>query len=329
MDDLMTGVGSSGGMDDISNMNELAKQAEAALQPQNNSVQQPTGYGASQNSYGQQSTGYGASQNSYGQQSTGYGASQNSYGQQSTGYGASQNSYGQQSSSYGASQNSYGQRSNDYGSSQSNYSDPYRSGSSGYDSSSSGYGSTAAYTYNDFGGSDSKLIPALKAFLGAAVGAIPGVILVIFVAKLGFIASICGAVMAIGIFAGYTFMTKDNELDTKIGLIICGAVMLLGIYIAVRTSWVMNISDAIKEGMSAGKSMLADSELSESDLNSLYKLIYGVDEPSFSECSSHFSDLLSRFELKGKFFLSFLENLGFAVLGCFGSFAKFGGGSKY
>lgn len=294
MDDLMTGVGNNGGMDDISNMNELAKQAEAALQPQNNSVQQPTGYGASQNSYGQQSTGYGASQNSYGQQSTGY----------------------------GASQNNYGQRSDNYGSSQSNYSDPYRNSGSGYDS-------TAAYTYNDFGGSDSKLIPALKAFLGAAVGAIPGVILVIFVAKLGFIASICGAVMAIGIFAGYTFMTKDNELDTKIGLIICGAVMLIGIYIAVRTSWVMNMTDAIKEGMSAGKALLSDSELTDSDFDSLYKIIYGVDEPSFSECSSHFSDLLSRFELKGKFFLSFLENLGFAVLGCFGSFAKFGSGSKY
>ena len=280
MDDLMTGVGNNGGMDDISNMNELAKQAEAALQPQNNSVQQPTGYGASQNNYGQQSTGYGTSQNSY------------------------------------------GQRSDNYGSSQSNYSDPYRNSGSGYDS-------TAAYTYNDFGGSDSKLIPALKAFLGAAVGAIPGVILVIFVAKLGFIASICGAVMAIGIFAGYTFMTKDNELDTKIGLIICGAVMLIGIYIAVRTSWVMNMTDAIKEGMSAGKALLSDSELTDSDFDSLYKIIYGVDEPSFSECSSHFSDLLSRFELKGKFFLSFLENLGFAVLGCFGSFAKFGSGSKY
>ncbi len=308
MDDLMTGVGNNGGMDDISNMNELAKQAEAALQPQNNSVQQPTGYGASQNNYGQQPTGYGASQNSYGQQPTGYGASQNNYGQQSTGYGTSQNSYGQ--------------RSDNYGSSQSNYSDPYRNSGSGYDS-------TAAYTYNDFGGSDSKLIPALKAFLGAAVGAIPGVILVIFVAKLGFIASICGAVMAIGIFAGYTFMTKDNELDTKIGLIICGAVMLIGIYIAVRTSWVMNMTDAIKEGMSAGKALLSDSELTDSDFDSLYKIIYGVDEPSFSECSSHFSDLLSRFELKGKFFLSFLENLGFAVLGCFGSFAKFGSGSKY
>lgn len=308
MDDLMTGVGSSGGMDDISNMNELAKQAEAALQPQNNSVQQPTGYGASQNSYGQQPTGYGASQNNYGQQPTGYGASQNNYGQRSTGYGTSQNSYGQ--------------RSDNHGSSQSNYSDPYRNSGSGYDS-------TAAYTYNDFGGSDSKLMPALKAFLGAAVGAIPGVILIIFVAKLGFIASICGAVMAVGVFAGYTFMTKDNELDTKIGLIICGAVMLIGIYIAVRTSWVMNMTDAIKEGMSAGKALLSDSELTDSDFDSLYKIIYGVDEPSFSECSSHFSDLLSRFGLKGKFFLSFLENLGFAALGCFGTFAKFGSGSKY
>ena len=91
----------------------------------------------------------------------------------------------------------------------------------------------------------------------------------------------------------------------------------------------MNMTDAIKEGMSAGKALLSDSELTDSDFDSLYKIIYGVDEPSFSECSSHFSDLLSRFGLKGKFFLSLLENLGFAALGCFGTFAKFGSGSKY
>ena len=297
MDDLMTGIGVPNGMNDINNMNELAPQAEAAAQTaQDQAMQAHNTAVQMQNDAmrAQQPTGYGSSQNSYGQQPTGYGSSQNSYGQQSTGYGGSQ----------------------------SNYSDPYRS-NSGYDSTA------ASYAYNDLGGSESMFVPILKAILGAAVGAIPGVILIIFVAKMGFIASICGAVMAIGVFAGYTFMTKDNEIDTKIGVVICAAIMLIGIYIAVRTSWVMNISDAMREAMSIGKSMLSDTELSDSDINDLYRLIYGVDEPSFSECSSHFGDLLSRFGLKGKFILSFFENLGFAALGCFGTFAKFGSGSRY
>ncbi|MCR4796658.1 MAG: hypothetical protein K5898_16080 [Ruminococcus sp.] len=268
MDDLMGGIGSPDGMDDISNMNALAQQAEqeakqAAMQAGNNA------------------------QNSYGQQSTGYSNAQNGYGQQSAGYSNAQNSYGQQSANY----NSYDTRS-------------------GYPASDT--------VYSDFGADESKLVPILKGVLGAVIGAIPGVILIILVAKLGFIASICGAVMAVCIFFGYNLMTKNTHLDEKTGLIICACVMIFAIYFAVRTSWCLEISSYLQNeiGIKSGS-------LSTEQSNLLYELI-GIRDVSFSEISSEFSSLLEKCDFKGEFIKTLLENIAFAALGGFGTFAKFG-----
>ena len=163
-------------------------------------------------------------------------------------------------------------------------------------------------------------MPILKAALGAIVGAIPGVILVILVAKMGFVASLCGAVMAIGIFAGYTFMTKDGEIDTKIGLLICAIVMLIGIYLAVRTSWCLEIASLLQDQFGITKGSLTSEESS-----ILYEIL-GIRDTSFSEISSEFSVLLEKCDAKGDFIGSLAENAVFAALGGIGTFAKFGKG---
>ena len=279
---------------------------------QNRNMQQPTGYSGAQNSYGQQPTGYSGAQNSYGQQPTGYSGAQSGYGQQPTGYSGAQSGYGQQSTGYSGAQSGYGQsvNNNSYG---------YNNSGSGYDTRS-GYSSSDTVIYNDFGEPKSKLVPILKAVLGAVVGAIPGVILVILVAKMGFVASICGAAMAIGIFAGYTFMTKDGEIDTKTGLLICAIVMIVGIYFAVRTSWCLEIATLLQDQLGFTKGSLTSEESS-----ILYEIL-GIRDTSFSEISSEFSVLLDKCDAKGDFIGSLAENAVFAALGGIGTFAKFGKG---
>ncbi|WP_028518611.1 hypothetical protein [Ruminococcus flavefaciens] len=255
MDDLMTGIGNSNGMDDISNMNALAQQAaeeanKQAVQVSNNAVQTA-----------QQSTGYSNAQSGYGQQSS--------------------NNY-----------SSYDTRS-------------------GYPASDT--------VYSGFNSNESKLMPIVKGVLGAVIGAIPGILLIILVARMGFVASVCGAVMALGIFFGYTIMTKNSDLEEKTGLIICAVVMVLGIYFAVRTSWCLEVSSILQDklGVEAGSLSYEQSEF-------LYELI-GVRDVSFSDVSADFSTLLEKCDCKGSFIRSLLENIGFAALGGFGMFAKFAG----
>ena len=342
MDDLMSGVVPANGMDDIGGGTPPVNTADDILgaldqmnnafgnlgsQPaqQDNSAQEPPkvndmGYTSDAYKYdprrmdyrNQRVDDYGSSQNSNMQQPTGYSGAQNGYGQQPTGYSGAQSGYGQQSTGYSGAQSGYGQsvNNNSYG---------YNNSGSGYDTRS-GYSYSDTVTYNDFGGSGSQLVPILKAALGAIVGAIPGVILVILVAKMGFVASLCGAVMAIGIFAGYTFMTKDGEIDTKIGLLICAIVMLIGIYLAVRTSWCLEIASLLQDQFGITKGSLTSEESS-----ILYEIL-GIRDTSFSEISSEFSVLLEKCDAKGDFIGSLAENAVFAALGGIGTFAKFGKG---
>ena len=342
MDDLMSGIGPANGMDDVGGgtppMN-TADDIQGALDQMNNAFgslgsqpaqqdnaaqEQPKvnemGYTSDAYKYdprrmdyrNQRVDDYSSSQNRNMQQPTGYSGAQNSYGQQPTGYSGAQSGYGQQSTGYSGAQSGYGQsvNNNSYG---------YNNSGSGYDTRS-GYSSSDTVIYNDFGEPKSKLVPILKAVLGAVVGAIPGVILVILVAKMGFVASICGAAMAIGIFAGYTFMTKDGEIDTKTGLLICAIVMIVGIYFAVRTSWCLEIATLLQDQLGFTKGSLTSEESS-----ILYEIL-GIRDTSFSEISSEFSVLLDKCDAKGDFIGSLAENAVFAALGGIGTFAKFGKG---
>lgn len=221
------------------------------------------------------------------------GDASNNAAQQSTGYSSAQSGYGQSSSTSYGSTSSYDSTSN-YG----------------------GYSSTASYS--DFGNQDSDFVTLLKGALGAIVGAIPGVILIILLARLGFIAAVCGAVMAAGIFFGYQFMTKNKAPSETAGFLICGAVMLIGVYIAVRTSWCMEASSVMQDVLEISPGSLSTAE---SDI--LYEF-YGVRDVSFSECSSNFWTMLDKVGIKGKFIWSFVENLLFAVGGGIGAFSKFG-----
>ena len=349
MDDLMAGIGSPKGMNDINDLNELARQAEqevqgiSAAESHNTAVnasQQAMEHGSLRSSYGQQSTGYGAPQNSYGQQSAGYGAAPNSSAQRSTGYGAPQNSYGQQSTGYGAAPNSSVQRSTGYGAPQNSYGQQ----STGYGNPQGGYGQRSAAdsnntpqysptpdfyaSYDDTATMETDFMVLVKGALGAIIGALPGFFFIMMLARFGIIASICGTVLAAGTFFGYYIATKKSSFDLKKGGIVCIAVMVIAIFLAVRISWTYKLRDSLKMLKELSYSYIDESDLyNDSDKDNIdtsYKFLFGVDEPTYSNCSANFSKILTNLDLKGKFYGSLGENYLFCALGALWLFSKFG-----
>ena len=269
--------------------------------------------------YGQRASDRTAPQGGYGQQGAVNGAPQNGYGQQPPVNRGPQNNYGSQPAGYGAPQNNYGNQQSGYGQSASGYSsDDYR-----YDPYKN-YNSNDSYTTRAATSSDTDFVSALKGLLGAVIGAIPGMLLMILVARFGFIASLCGAVMAACIFFGYKLMTKNSWLSAKTGLLICGLVMIIAVYFSVKISWTSALVDVMNEAISLTKDWLGEYD-TYGYTDDYYKGLLGGDStPTFGNCWSNFGKILAEANLKGRFFASLAENYLFAGLGAFGAFAKFG-----
>ena len=278
---------------------------------QNGYGQQPQGYGNGQSGYGQQPQGYGNGQSGYGQQPQGYGNGQSGYGQQSQGYGNGQSGYGQPSQGYGNGQSGYGQPSQGYGSSDYRY-DPYKT-----------YNSADSMTFGYPANKDTDFIAVVKAVAGALIGAIPGMLLMIMVARFGIIASLCGMAMAFCIFCGYKVATGKNRLSTATGLIICGAVMVIAVYFSVKISWTFALKDAIRETASMMNTILGGDSGDFTD-SFIKGLVGSTGEISFGNCWNHFGQIMDDVGMKGAFLASLGENYLFAALGAFGTFMKFG-----
>ena len=318
------------------------------------SAPQSTGYGAQQSGYGQQSapqsTGYGAQQNSYGQQSapqsTGYGAQQNGYGQQSAPQPAKVNDMGYSSDDYKYDplRSNYGQRSTSYGNTSSaQQQGGYGQQSGGYGSQAAGYGTNQSgyssddYKYNPYknynssesmvtravSNNDTEFMAAVKGGIGAIIGAIPGMLLMIMVARFGFIAAICGAAMAFCIFFGYRLMTRNSWVSTKVGIIICAVVMILAVYFSVKISWTLAIQDAVEEAASAMRSLLG-SEYSGETSAFIKEVVGGNGEITFGNCWDNFGNILDMLNMNGRYLGSLAENYVFAAIGGIGTFMKFG-----
>ena len=192
MDDLMAGIGSSNGMNDI---NELAKQAEQALQTRSNTVQD------------------------------------------------------QQSAVYSNAQSGYGQRSAEH------------KGEPQYTPTPDFYAA-----YNDKLNNDTDFMVIVKGAIGALIGAIPGFFFIMMLARYGLIASICGTVLAAGVFFGYYLGTRKNTFDIKKCGIVCGAVMIIAVFAAVRASWTYKLRDSLKMAKSFSYSYMDMTDMTEAEV---------------------------------------------------------------
>ncbi|SHM76493.1 hypothetical protein [Ruminococcus flavefaciens] len=217
--------------------------------------------------------------------------------------------------------------------------DPQKNSFTGQGNAAEGYGQKKDTGYKpapDFyamynernASSDTEFMLLVKGALGAMIGAIPGFFMIAIIARFGLIASICGALLAAGVFFGYYLATHKSGFNLKAGGITCIIVMIIAVYLAVRTSWVYELKDTLLEMKSLTSAYLGKSSSYEdgykSGMNDVSRLVLGYEKPTYSNCSDCFGDLLSTLGKKGLFMASLAENYIFSAIGGVWIFSKFG-----
>lgn len=186
--------------------------------------------------------------------------------------------------------------------------------------------------------SGSKVLMTLRAFLGAVIGALPGVALWVILGKLGFIASFSGMAIAIGVVVLADFFTGGSDLIPPLALtIICTGVFITAILMSEKIVWTWEISDALNTYLSTFreeiiKSVMAENPdtsreevsgiLTDDVYNEIVTETFGVKEATFSECFSNFGSLLEKLEMKGKYIWSLVKSILFGMLGGYALLAK-------
>ncbi|MBR5165660.1 MAG: hypothetical protein IKW87_08920 [Ruminococcus sp.] len=180
------------------------------------------------------------------------------------------------------------------------------------------------------GGESSMFISLLKAIAGALVGALPGLLLWIIVGRFGFIAPLCGGVLALGTVAGYTFMSKDGELPSIYGIISCIAIIVVSIFLAEKVVYCWKMADmfpqiiaTIKEplyvlGEAGGLERSTVNEIVDENL----KEGLGFSESSFSNFFFNFSRSLRYFGLTGRYYFNLVLSYAVAAAGSYWMYRK-------
>lgn len=177
---------------------------------------------------------------------------------------------------------------------------------------------------------ESPVITLVKGIIGAIVGAIPGMLLWIILGKVGFIATACGLLLTMGIVFGCGKMTEKGQLSFVIKAVICLIVMIAAVFFSEKIVWTWALAEEFKNFAPRFKSELISyvqtnyPEFSLSDIEAVVTDEYvknamteefGFSNVTFSECFSHFGNLLDRLEVKGRFIASLGKSYLFAFLG--------------
>lgn len=298
----------------------------SAGQNSNASANQYTAYGSQQNNSSSSSM-YSAGQNStaYANQYTAYGSQQNnsnyssmySAGQNSTtsanqypAYNSQRNNSGSsymqsadmnstfsanQYSSYGSSYVSGTTYANDRSTSSSYQNQSYESGYYNQPLSSGSSYSNDSYSSGFSGFSSSPTLTGyLLGFLGAVIGAIPGVLLITFLGNIGYAACVSGIVLFFCVFLLYRKLSGAGDSFSKADWSIVIGVCVISVYIAVKCSYSMKISSALGG------------------------------ELSFGEVYGNFSEILELAQIKGKFIFSLVITYLCTFVGAARSIGSFG-----
>lgn len=182
-----------------------------------------------------------------------------------------------------------------------------------------------------------SLIAAFKGLLGAVIGAVPGMIVWIILGKIGIVASVVGMLISAGIIFGFSFMTKDADINAGIIIAICLVVFLAAVLLSEKIVWTWELAENFKAYLPTFREelitsvMADDSTLTRADVenaltddlyNEIVQESFGVKEGTFSECFSNFSVLLEKLEVKSKYTASLIKSILFGFVGGGAFFAK-------
>ena len=108
----------------------------------------------------------------------------------------------------------------------------------------------------------------------------------------------------------------------------CISVMVITVFLAVRMSWTYKLRDTLIAAKSYANSEIANNDMyegvTESTVDDALYYMFGFSDPTYSNCSAHFSRILDHYDIKGKFAISVLENYLFCAMGGLWLFSKFG-----
>ena len=128
--------------------------------------------------------------------------------------------------------------------------------------------------------------------IGAIVGTIPGIALMIILGQIGYVASIAGFVMAAGALYGYKLLGKKTSVK---GVVISIVIMIAMIYLGERISWTISLVRELSEYF---------------------------EDVSFMAVFTSFHGLLGELEVGSQFLVDLLMVYGFSVLGAFSTIKK-------
>lgn len=179
---------------------------------------------------------------------------------------------------------------------------------------------TNGFDNPDMGSEDNFAISLLKGILGAVVGSVPGFLLWIIIAKLGYVSSLCGAVIAIGSAFGFSFMTKKSSISPVIAIITCIIVMAIAVYMAIRIDWAWEIAKYFEETVwPEYLATMTEYGATASESKEIYEEYMmeelGFKEPNFSNCFSNLSALIEYFDMKTEYTLEIVKGAACALLG--------------
>lgn len=178
---------------------------------------------------------------------------------------------------------------------------------------------------------ESVVANILMGVLGACIGAIPGFLLWIIIGRVGFIASICGMVLALGAVGGCMLFTKNHELSPAIVGVIIVCVIIFAVYLAEKIVWCWEMSDAFKKYSSElrlemyeyGDELEVSRTYVDSITDEYIKEEFGFTKGTFGDFFSSFNKTLETLELKARYTRHMIQCYAMAALGGFSFVAKF------
>lgn len=179
---------------------------------------------------------------------------------------------------------------------------------------------TNEFTNPDMGSEENFAIALLKGILGAVLGAVPGFLLWIIIAKLGYVSSLCGAAIAIGSAFGFSLMTKKSSISPVIAIITCIIVMAFAVYMAIRIDWAWEIAKYFEETawpeyLAAMTEYGATASQSKEFYQEYMMEEFGFKDPNFSNCFSKLSTLIEYFDMKSDYTLELVKGGACALIG--------------
>ncbi|MBE6862532.1 MAG: hypothetical protein E7497_06525 [Ruminococcus sp.] len=180
---------------------------------------------------------------------------------------------------------------------------------------------------------EAPIVTAVKGLVGAIVGAIPGMLVWIILGKMGYIAVLCGILLAFGSVFGYNFMTKKGNLSLGIGVGICIAVLVIAVFFAEKIVWCWELTDIFNEMIPQWRAEISSlaaeygDVMSAAEIENLFEELmleeYGFIEADFSTCFYNFGDLIETLEVKSDFTISLVKSYVCGVAGAAVSFKYF------